>query len=462
VAVDLIIRGGTVVSATGRRAADVTVETGRIVAVGESLAAPAEAREIDARGLLVLPGVVDVHTHTRVASDDAPDRFFRDSVAAAFGGTTTFLAFNNPGTGSEQSGSLPTDAQAWRLQTDSDSAVDYGLHLVLQPAHADKLATEIPAVVEMGVPTFKAFMVYDFGLSPDAIGDALRAAARSRGMLMVHGEDRAALEANIARLKSQGKTQPRYHAESRPPYVEATGTRMAIELARAADAPVYLVHLSSQAALAEVKAGRAIGGKVLVETCPHFLVLDESRYDLPDAQCACYVISPPLRSAADRDALWAALADGALNVVSTDHVPDTLADKRGWDECFDLVSNGAPGIETLLGNVYGQGVARGRLTVERMVDVLSTTPARLFGMPRKGAIEPGRDADIVLFDPQERRTITQAELHHTSDFTPYEGIATSGLVRSTIVRGEFVIRDGYFVGRRGHGRFVERVLSADL
>jgi dihydropyrimidinase len=457
----LIVRGGVVVTATGRGEADVAVEAGRIVAVGEGLAAPADAREVDASGLLVLPGVVDVHTHTRVATDELPDRFFQDSVAAAFGGTTTFLAFNNPGTGSEQTGSLPTDAQAWRRQTDSDSAVDYGLNLVLQPAHADELAAEIPAVVDMGVPTFKAFMVYDFGLSPAAISLALRAAARSRGMLMVHGEDRTALEANIARLKAQGKTQPRYHAESRPPYVEAAGTRMAVEMARAADAPLYLVHLSSQEALAEVKGGRAVGAQVFVETCPHFLVLDESRYELPDVDCACFIISPPLRSAADRDALWAALADGAINVISTDHVPDTVAEKRGWDECFDLISNGAPGIETLLGNVYGQGVARGRLTIERMVDVLSTTPARLFGMPSKGALEPGKDADIVLFDPQERRTVTQAELHHTSDFTPYEGLATSGIVRSTIVRGEFVIRDGHFVGRRGYGQFVERVLSAD-
>ncbi|MEP7379368.1 MAG: dihydropyrimidinase [Chloroflexota bacterium] len=458
-AVELTVRGGTVVTATGRRVADIAVEDGRIVAVGEDLAVPAEAREVDASALLVLPGVVDVHTHIRVASNDSPDRFFRDSVAAAFGGTTTFLAFNNPGTGSQQTGSLPTDVKAWRRQTDSDSAVDYGLNLVLQPAHADNLATEIPAVVALGVPTFKAFMVYDFALPAAAMAVALRAAKRSRGMLMVHGEDRAALEANIVRLKAEGHTQPRFHAESRPPHVEAAGMRMAIEMARNEDAPVYLVHLSSQEALAEIKAGRSVGGGVFVETCPQFLVLDESRYDLPDAQCACYIISPPLRSPADRDALWAGLADGTVNVVSTDHVPDTVADKRGWNDCFDQISNGAPGIETLLALVYSAGVQRGRITVERMVDVLSTTPARLFGMANKGAIEVGRDADIVLFDPQERSTITQSELHHTSDYTPYEGLATSGIVRSTLVRGEFVVRDGHFVGRRGRGQFQERSLS---
>ena len=413
---------------------------------------------MDAGGLLVLPGVVDVHTHTRVATDEWPDRFFQDSVAAAFGGTTTFLAFNNPGTGSQQTGSLPTDIAAWCLQTSSDSAVDYGLSLVLQPTHTE-LAREIPAAIEMGVPTFKAFMVYDFALPAESIAMAFRATARNGGMLMVHGEDRAALEANIARLHAQGKTALRFHPESRPPYVEADGTRMAIDMARDTNAPVYLVHLSSQAALAEVRAGRAVGARVYAETCPHFLVLDESRYELPDAECACFIIAPPLRSPADRDALWTGLSDGSLDIVSTDHVPDRLADKHGWDVAFDRVSNGAPGIETLLTLVYGEGVARGRISIERMVELTSTTPARLFGLANKGAIAVGKDADIVLFDPQERRTISQSELHHSSDFTPYEGLGTRGLVRSTMVRGEFVIRDGHFVGRRGHGKFLERALQ---
>jgi dihydropyrimidinase len=458
---DLIVRGGTVVSATGTRRADVGVANGRIVAVEAQLPRSADAMEVDASGILVLPGVVDVHTHTRVATDAMPDRFFEDSVAAAFGGTTTFLAFNNPGTGSEQTGSLPTDIAAWRRQTDSDSAVDFGLSLVLQPTHAD-LAREIPAAVDLGVPTFKAFMVYDFALPLSSMATAFRAIRDGRGLLMVHGEDRAALEANIARLHAEGKTALRFHPDSRPPAVEADGTRMAIAMARDADAPVYMVHVSSQAALEQIRAGRAVGGKVFAETCPHFLVLDEACYDLPDAECARFVIAPPLRSQADRDALWAGLADGSLDIVSTDHVPDRLADKHGWDEAFDRVSNGAPGIETLLTLVYGEGVARGRISVERMVDLLSTTPARLFGLATKGAIEPGKDADIVLFDPQERRTIGTAELHHSSDFTPYEGLATSGLVRSTLVRGEFVVRDRHFVGRRGFGRFVERELGADV
>ncbi len=420
------------------------------------VAESADARELDAAGMLVLPGVVDVHTHTRVATDAEPDRFFRDSVAAAFGGTTTFLAFNNPGTGSVQTGSLSGDIEAWRRQTDSDSAVDYGLNLVLRPTHAD-LEHEIRAAIEAGIPTFKAFMVYDFALSDDAIADALRVTATSGGLLMVHCEDRAALEERTRRLLDEGKTAPRFHAHSRPAAVEAAGTRKAIELARDAGAPLYVVHLSCAAALEEVRSARAKGELVIAETCPHFLALDESRYDLEPDEAAKYVISPPLRSADDVAALWKGLASGTLAVVSTDHVPDRLAvEKSRWAEPFDRISNGAPGIETLLAIVYNEGVVRGRMTLERMVEVLSTAPARLFGLNAKGSIEVGKDADLVIFDPTERRTLRAADLHHTSDYTPYEGMALAGRVHSVLVRGESVIRDGRFVGRRGYGRFQQR------
>jgi dihydropyrimidinase len=233
-----------------------------------------------------------------------------------------------------------------------------------------------------------------------------------------------------------------------------------MEFARAADAPVYVVHLSSAAALAQVRAAKAAGVRAWAETCPHYLALDDSRYRQPDElDVACAIISPPLRPAADGDALWAGLADGGIDLVATDHVPD----RRGVEKAeasagvsFDRISNGAPGIETLLSVVYSEGVAGGRITLERMVDLLATTPARLFGFGRKGAIEPGRDADIVLFDPAARRVLRASDLHHTSDYTPYEGFALSGAVRSVFVRGEAVIRDGAFVGRRGFGQFVER------
>jgi dihydropyrimidinase len=463
VTTDLLVLGGTVVTVSGSSRADVAVEGGRIAAVEPDLGAlTASAGEVvDATGLVVLPGVIDVHTHTRVAADDEPDRFFQDSVAAAFGGTTTFLSFNNPGTGSSAAAtrSLRTGLREWLAATAGDSAVDVGLSAVISASHTAAV-DEIPHLVDGGVPTFKAFMVYDFGVDDATLLALLGAASNAGGMLQVHCENRTILEALTARHLAAGETGPAFHAASRPPYVEAEATGRAIALAEAAGAPLYVVHLSSAAALAEVRAARTAGRPVFAETCPHYLTLTEDRYELPPEEAARYVISPPLRPAGNPDALWAGLVDGSLALVATDHVPDRAAvEKQSWRQSFDRISNGGPGIETLLTMAWDGGVAAGRLPVERLVDVLSTTPARLFGMPAKGAIEVGRDADLVLFDPEARRTMHAVDLHHTSDYTPYEGREVRGAVRSTIVRGGFVVRDGAFVGRRGHGRFVERRLE---
>ena len=461
--VDLLIRGGTVVTTDATSRADVAVEGGRIAAVEPDLGGLAgSAREIvDATDLLVLPGVVDVHTHARVATDELPDRFFDDSVAAAFGGTTTFLAFNNPGTGSSPAAarSLLTGLSEWRAATVADSAVDVAPSLVITATHKDPVA-EIPALIEAGVPTFKAFMVYDFGLDDAAILACLEAAGRHGGMLQVHCENKAILDALTARHLAAGETGPRFHATSRPPYVEAEATQRAVALARAARAPLYVVHLSSADALAEVRTARAEGLPVFAETCPVYLTLTDERYEGDPETAARYLIAPPLRPADHPGALWGGLGEGDLSIVSTDHVPDRVGvEKRSWRASFDRVSNGAPGIETLLALVYDAGVVTGRITLERMVDLLSTTPARLFGFTTKGAVAVGLDADLVLFDPAARRTIRGEDLHHSSDYTPFEGRVVRGAVRSTLVRGSFVVRDGVFVGRRGHGRFVERELD---
>jgi dihydropyrimidinase len=233
--------------------------------------------------------------------------------------------------------------------------------------------------------------------------------------------------------------------------------------AHATGAPVHVVHLSSAAALAHVRDAKAGGVRAHAETCPHYLALTSARYASPDpAVVAGAVISPPLRSDADQDAMWAGLAAGDLDLIATDHVPDRMGVEKAealHGVSFDKVSNGAPGIETLLSIAYGLGVARGRLSIERMVDLLSTTPARLFGLERKGAIEIGRDADLVLFDPAARRVVRAAELHHTSDYTPYEGFELEGAVRSVFVRGRAVIRDTVFVGQRGYGQFVGRTAA---
>ncbi len=315
------------------------------------------------RGLLVLPGVIDVHTHTRVASDAEPDRFFANSVAAAFGGTTTFLSFNNPGTGSSPAAarSLRTGLREWLTTTSSDSAVDVGLSAVISSSHLDP-AADLPVLVDAGVPTFKAFMVYDFGVDDATLLALLAAAAAANGMLEVHCENRTILESLTARHLAAGETGPAFHAASRPPYVEAEATGRAIALAKAADAPLYVVHLSSAEALARVRAARAEGRPVFAETCPHYLTLTDDRYGLPPEEAARYVISPPLRAAGNPEALWDGLADGSLALIATDHVPDRAAvEKQSWRESFDRISNGGPGIETLLTMAWDGGIAGGRL-----------------------------------------------------------------------------------------------------
>jgi dihydropyrimidinase len=460
---DLLVLGGTVVTAAGSRRADVAIRGGRISAIEPDLSGlRAGADEvIDATGLLVLPGVVDLHTHTRVATEAEPDRFFQDSVAAAFGGTTTFLSFNNPGTGSSPAAerSLLTGIREWRAATDGDSAIDVGLSLAVS-GHADDPIAELPATIDAGIATSKAFMVFDFRLDDARLFEAMRVMGERGGMLQVHCEDSVLLDAAVNAALQRGDVLPRYHATTRPSYVEAVATARAVAFARMADAPVHVVHLSSAVALDEVRRAKAAGVRVTAETCPHYLVLTDERYDDPDpASAARYVISPPLRTPDDRDALWAGLADGSLDLVATDHVPDRLGVEKAEAARgvpFNQISNGAPGIETLLAVLYSEGVARDRITVERMVDLLATTPARRFGLAGKGAIEVGRDADIVLFDPLVRRTIRAADLHHTSDYTPFEGLEVTGAVRSVFVRGRPVITHGAFVGRRGHGTFIER------
>ena len=459
----LLVRGGTIVTAAGSRIADLAFDGGRISAIEPDLGGLAAGADevIDAAGLLVLPGVVDVHTHTRVATDAEPDRFFQDSVAAAFGGTTTFLSFNNPGTGSSPAAerSLLTGIREWRAATDGDSAVDIGLSLAIS-GRADDAIGELPATIEAGIASSKAFMVFDFRLPDDRLFEAMRVMGRHGGMLQVHCEDPVMLDAAVASALQRGDVSARYHASTRPSYVEAVATARALAFARMAEAPVHVVHLSSAAALEEVRRAKAAGVRVTAETCPHYLVLTDERYDDPDpVSCARFIISPPLRSPEDRDALWLGLADGSLDLVATDHVPDRVSIEKAEAARgvpFNEISNGAPGIETLLTILYSEGVAKGRLTLERMVDLLATTPARRFGLAHKGALEVGRDADLVLFDPAARRILRAADLHHTSDYTPYEGFEVRGAIRSVFVRGRAVIRDGAFVGRRGYGSFVAR------
>ena len=448
---DLLVAGGTVVAPGGSRRADVAVRDGRIEAVGEDVGVGA-AEVVDATGMLVLPGAIDVHTHLRLPIPDRPDRFRLDTLAAAHGGTTTVLSFNNPGTGISDDGasSLLRGVDEFRARTAGESTVDYGLCAVVGSQQADPVA-EIPDLIRAGVPTFKAFMVYDFALPDDTIELLMSVAARHGGMLQLHCEEPAIIEPLIAGALARGEVGPRHHAHTRPPEAEAAATRKAIGMARRVEAPLYVVHLSSAGALDAVAEAKARGEPVHAETCPHYLVHTDAAYADPDeAEVMKRVISPPLRSRSDVDALWQGLRDGVLDVVASDHVPDRLdTEKRLPAPPFPEISNGGPGVETLLGVLYSEGVARGRIGVERLVELLSATPARLFGLPAKGAIEVGRDADLVVWDPAAKRTIRQAELHHSSDFTPFEGLDVRGAVREVRLRGRRIgAADGRFLERR--------------
>ena len=451
--IDLVIRGGTVATPAGMSVADIAIDEGRILEVRQGVVADA-AEVIDASGLLVLPGVIDVHTHVRLSDAQHPGRFEQDMRAAAAGGTTTVLTFNNPGTGISVAGagSLLTGLEEFTDRTAGASPIDFGLNAVVsgrQPRALD----ELPELIGRGVPTFKAFMVYDFAF-PDAQLPALLATAtRHGGMLQLHCEDPGIIDPLVASALARGDVGPRHHATTRPVMAEATATRRAIELARRADAPLYVVHLSSEAALEVVADAKARGEPVYAETCPHYLTLTDALYADPDEQEVMKrVISPPLRGQRDVDALWAGLRDGILDVVGSDHVPDRVdTEKRLPAPPFPEISNGAPGIETLLSVVFSDGVAGGRIGVERLVEVLAATPARLFGLGTKGTIEVGRDADLVVWDAAAPRTIRQSDLVHTSDFTPYEGREVMGRAVTVLSRGHRT--DGL------RGRFVRRRLG---
>src|SRR5262245_7091652 len=349
---DLLVRGGTVVTASGSNRADVLIRDGSIERVAPDLGAIADSGSVDvvdATGLLVLPGAVDAHTHTRVATDDEPDRFFQDSVAAAFGGTTTFLAFNNPGTGSSPAAerSLIAGLKEWRAATERDSAIDYAVSLAIS-GRMDEPIAELPAMVDEGVSTAKAFMVFDFRLDDRRLFDAMRVLGSRGGMLQVHCEDPVLIDTAVADALARGDTAPQFHAATRSTEAEAVATHRVMAFARAADVPVHVVHLSSAGALMHVREAKARGVRAHAETCPHYLALTDARYTEPsiDAVAQC-VISPPLRPVSDQEALWAGLASGDLDLIATDHVPDRMSvEKAGARRgvSFDRISNGAPGI----------------------------------------------------------------------------------------------------------------------
>jgi dihydropyrimidinase len=453
VSFDLVIRGGTLVTAAETLRADLGIAGGRIAALGQALRG---VEVIDASGLLVLPGAVDPHVHLQMdaGATVSSDSWETGTVAAACGGTTTVIDFIEP----ERGGPLLPSLAARRAEADGHAVIDYGLHMTLRSGDTPVLA-DVPAVIEAGCPSFKTYLTYEgFRLDDDAFLAALEAVGGAGGLVLVHAENHAAIERLRARFIAEGKTEPRWHPRSRPVATEAEAIERALALAEIAECPLYVVHISTARGAAAVERARARGQIAFGETCPQYLLLDDSAFDAPGFEGARFVCSPPLRPADNPPELWRTLASGALSTAGTDHCPFFFETQKTLGRAaFTHIPNGLPGIEARLALLHTFGVGAGRLSLNRWVEVCCTAPAQIFGLyPRKGALLPGADADVVLFDPHKVVTLAHALLHENVDYTPYEGFTLRGYPVLTIARGEVIVREGEYIGAKGRGQFLHR------
>jgi dihydropyrimidinase len=450
------IANGTVVTHESVSPAEVVVDGERIVAVGPPLDGEVD-HVLDASGCYVLPGGIDPHTHLDlpvgngvVSSDD----FETGTIAAACGGTTTVIDFATQARG----GTLSEAFETWKRKAGGRAAIDYGFHMIVADWNPS-VAREMDEMVAAGVPSFKLFTAYPDRLMLDdgAIFEVMQRSRENGGLVLVHAENGPVIDVLVRQAVAAGHTTPRNHARTRPPELEAEAVHRMCVLARLAGVPLYVVHVSSDLAAAEIASAKARGDRVLGETCPQYLCLDEDEYDAEGFDGARVVMSPPLRPRRMQAGLWSALSDGTLDTVGTDHCPFVLADKaRGRDD-FSKIPNGAPGIEWRLVLLHDAGVRKQRLSLTRWVEVVSTAAARLFGLyPRKGAIVPGSDADLVVFDPVATQVISASTHRMRVDYEPYEGREVRGRVRTVLSRGEVIVEDGKFVGRAGRGRFLAR------
>ena len=459
-----LITGGTVVNADGSALADVLVDGETVAVVGQDLAGALASdegvdRTIDATGKLVIPGAIDVHTHMELpfGGTFAKDTFETGTRAAAFGGTTSIIDFAVQSRGA----SLREGLDAWHAKAEGNACIDYGFHMIMSDVNDQTLA-EMDQLVDEGVTDFKLFTAYPgvFYSDDGQIFRALQQSGRNGALIMMHAENGLAIDVVAAQAVDAGNTDPYYHGVVRYPIFEGEATNRVIRLAEAADVPVYIVHLSARDALDEVRAARDRGAMAFAETCPQylFLSLDDMGNGFEGAKFVC---SPPLRPADHQDELWTGLLKDDLQVVATDHCPfDFEGQKELGRGDFRKVPNGLPGVEDRVDLLHDGGVAGGRISRERWVEVISAAPARMFGLAgRKGVVAPGADADLVIYDPTRRHTISAATHHMDVDYSCYEGREVMGGSDVVLSRGRVIVEDGEWKGSRGAGRFLKRTTA---
>ncbi len=454
---DTLIKNAMVVTATDTFASDIGIADEKIAALAKDLPREAARQVLDAGGLYVFPGGIDVHTHLDMpfGGTTSADDFESGTIAAAYGGTTTLVDFAIQYKGQ----TLRTALDTWWKKADGKAAIDYGFHCIVTDL-PDARLEEMKALTGEGITSFKLFMAYPgvFMVEDALIFKAMLAAGESGGLICMHAENGGAIDVIVRRALAEGKTAPKYHALTRPTTAEAEATGRAIALAEMAGAPVYIVHLTCAEALERVREARDRGLPAYAETCPQYLFLSIDNFDVPGFEGAKYVFTPPLREKWHQEKLWTGLAADQLQAVSTDHCPFCYKEQKemGKDD-FTKIPNGGPGIEHRLSLVFTGGVHGKRFSVNRFVELVSTNPAKLFGLyPRKGTIAVGSDADLVVFDPDRQETLSAKTHHMRVDYSMFEGIRVKGAARHVMSRGRLVIENGKFVGRAGAGSFIKR------
>lgn len=466
----VLIRNGRIVTAVDDYQADILIQDGRIHTIGKEIAVGDDVETHDATNLLIFPGGVDVHTHLdwEFGTARTADTFETGTMAAAFGGTTTVVDFCNQNRGE----SPLTGLEDWH-QRAASACVDVAAHMIMLDVNDQSLEDMKTLIHHEGISSFKLFMAYPGVLMLDdgELFKAMRVAGQNGGMICVHAENGGVIQVLVDEAVAAGNTSPKFHSITRPTIMEGEATHRAIRISELAEVPLYIVHLSAAESLAAVTEGRDRGIPVHAETCPHYLFLTDEEYDRPEFEGAKYVMTPPLRSHHHQEALWRGLKTDDLQVISTDHCPFCFAEqplglkfsKEQGRNDFSKIPNGAPGLETRLPLIFDGGVGDKGMSLNRFVQLTSTTPAKLFGMfPKKGTIAVGTDGDIVLFDPDEKWTITAAEHHSRIDYSLFEGRSVTGRVKKVFSRGKLVVDGSNWLGRAGGGEFVKRSASGTL